>query len=497
MTADNDESPPTAAPGGPACFSPALRNVVIVTTLGSFMAFLDSTIVNVALRTLSVEMTASLATIQWLTTAYLLAMAAVIPAAGWFATRLGGGRVYIVAVLVFTAASLACGLAGNVEQLIAFRVAQGTAGGLLLPISQMITMRAAGPALLARVMAVSGVPTILAPVVGPTIGGLLVEHAGWSWIFYVNIPLGLLTALLAVRFLPADDRSGRARLDVPGLTLVTAGSVALTYGLAEIGATGHVTDAEVLTAVIGGLLLAALFVAHALRVEQPLVDLRLYKNKMYAAASVTNISLGATVFGAVILMPLYFQIVRHEDAVNTGLLLIPQGLGAAIAISQAARLTDRFGSGRASLAGGLVAVIGTVPFALIQNDTGYWFLGAMMFVRGFGIGACAVPAVAAAYRAISPAKIPDATVQLNVGQRIGGSAGTGLFAVILQNRLDEATGPAAQAEGFATAFWWVLGIAFVATAPSLGLIALERSTKRDAATAGEATAAGAPSRPRR
>ncbi|MEV5755030.1 DHA2 family efflux MFS transporter permease subunit [Actinoallomurus sp. NPDC052308] len=478
MTAETNKNPPPAAAAPPTRFSPLLRNVVLVTTLGSFMAFLDSTIVNVALRTLSVETKSSLATIQWVVTAYLLAMAAVIPAAGWFATRLGGKRVYIIAVLVFTVASLACGLAQNIEQLIAFRVVQGAAGGLLLPVSQMITMRTAGPALMAKVMAVSGVPTLLAPVIGPTIGGLLLQHAGWRWIFFVNIPLGLLTALLSVRFLPADDRTNGGRLDLPGLALITAGSVAITYGLAEIGTTGHVGDPKVVVSLIAGVMLVAGFILYALRAANPLVDLRLYKNKMYAAASITNISLGATVFGAIILMPLYFQIVRHENAVHTGLLLIPQGLGAAIAISLAAKLTDRFGSGRASLAGGLVGVIGTLPFVFIHADTSYSFLGVMMFVRGFGIGACSVPAIAAAYRAISPMKIPDATVQLNVGQRIGGSAGTALFAVILQNRLEKASGPVAQAAGFGTAFWWVLAIAILATAPTLGLIALERSAKR-------------------
>ncbi|ROO87081.1 EmrB/QacA subfamily drug resistance transporter [Actinocorallia herbida] len=468
---ENGAPPPTTGPG----FSPALTRAIAVTTLGAFMAFLESTIVNVALDTLTHELHAGLATIQWVITAYLLAMAAAIPISGWAAHRFGAVQVYVAGLAVFALASLLCGLAGSVEVLIAARALQGLSGGLLVPIGTMITMRAARPEQMAKVMGVTGVPTIMAPVIGPTAGGLILDHAGWQWVFYLNVPFALLTILLAVRLLGWDARGQTGGLDFPGVALLTGGSVAVTYGLAEIGAEGELTGTTLWAVSTGAVLLAG-FVFHQLRATKPLMDVRLFKDPMYAAASLTNFCLGAAVFGAVILMPLYFQIVRHEDAVTTGLLLIPQGVGVAVAMLAGAKLTDRIGSGRAALIGGVLGIAGSVPFTFLGDDTSYPLIGVMMVVRGFGVGLCAIPAVTAAYRAVSPPKIGDATVQLNVGQRLGGSAATAAFAVVLQSHLSSAATPAAQADAFGIAFWWVVGIAVGATLPALLLIATERRT---------------------
>jgi EmrB/QacA subfamily drug resistance transporter len=472
MTAATNQSP-APAKAKVSDFSPGLRKAILVTTLGSFMAFLDSTIVNVALEPLSRDFDASLASIQWVVTAYLLAMAAVIPLSGWVATRFGAVQAYLAGLGVFTLASLVCALSGSINQLVAARALQGVAGGLLMPIGTMIIIRAARPDQIARVMAVTGVPTIMAPIIGPTIGGLLLDSSGWESIFYLNIPIGALTLFLGFRLLKRDPGGEAGALDVPGLVLITGGSVATTYGLAQIGAKGDI-GATTIWSVTAGVVLFVLFVLQQLRAKKPLMDIRLFKNPMYRASSLTNFCLGAAVFGAIILMPLYLQIVRREDSVTTGLLLIPQGLGVAIAMFAGAKLTDRVGSGRAALIGGLISIAGTVPFTFIGADTSYWLIGTWMVIRGFGVGLCAIPAVTGAYRAISPMKIPDATVQLNVGQRLGGSAATAVFAVILQKQLETAHSPAEQAAGFGTAFWWVVAIAIGCTLPAFLLIAAER-----------------------
>ncbi|WP_063763617.1 DHA2 family efflux MFS transporter permease subunit [Streptomyces sp. NRRL S-646] len=459
-------------------FPPALRRVLLVTVLGSVMSYLDATVVNVALRSLSDSMDTSLATIQWLVTAYLLGLAAVIPVSGWAAARFGAKRIYVLSLSAFTLASLACGLAGNVGELIAFRAVQGAAGGLALPVAQMITVRLAGPERIARVMSVSGVPTLLAPVFGPVLGGLLVEHAGWEWIFYINVPIGLLTVALAQWLVPADAAQQAGKLDVPGLVTMSLGFAVLTYGLAEIGTTARVLSAQVLVTVIAGLALISVFVLRALRTERPLVDVRLFGNRLYSAAQLTNVCLGSAVFGSVILMPLYFQMVRGEDPVATGLLLIPQGIGAGFAMMVSARLVDKLGSGLTAFLGGVVSTVATLPFLVIEADSSYWFLGAAMLARGFGIGACAIPATTAAYRVIPPGKVNDATVQIGILQRVGGSTGTALFAVVLQNALDSAGAPAARASAFGTAFWWVLAAAVLATLPTLLLTSAERRANR-------------------
>src|SRR5436190_8667906 len=214
--------------------TPHVWRIAIVVILGAIMSVLDTTIVNVALSTLSRDLHTSLDGIQWVVTGYMLALAAVIPVTGWAASRFGARRLYLISLVLFTAGSALCGLAWSPESLIAARVLQGLGGGMLMPIGQMILVKAAGPRNLPRVMSAIGIPIILAPVFGPTLGGLLVEHAGWQWIFFVNLPVGVAAVFAALRLLPkeAGSPATAGRLDALGLALVAPGLVAITYGLA-------------------------------------------------------------------------------------------------------------------------------------------------------------------------------------------------------------------------------------------------------------------------
>src|SRR3954468_19384480 len=210
--------------------TPRLWRIAIVVILGAITSVLDTTIVNVALDTLSKDLHTSLDGIQWVVTGYMLALAAVIPVTGWAAARFGAKRLYIVSLVLFTAGSALCGFAWSAESLIAARVLPGLGGGMLMPIGQMILVRAAGPRNLPRVMSAIGVPIILAPVFGPTLGGLLLEHAGWQWIFLVNLPIGVAAVVAALRLLPREAGSAQTagRLDALGLGLVASGLVGTT-----------------------------------------------------------------------------------------------------------------------------------------------------------------------------------------------------------------------------------------------------------------------------
>ena len=308
---------------------------------------------------------------------------------------------------------------------------------MIMPVGQMILADTAGPARMGRVMSITGVPTMLAPILGPTIGGLILESISWRWIFYVNVPIGAIALFLALRVLPvaAASRERPPRLDVTGLLLMATGMPALTYGLSEIGITGGFTSDRVVIPLIAGVVLLALFVLHALRVPNPLLDLRLFRRRTYAAASVVMFFLGGALFGALILLPLYYQQLRHVSVIDTGLLLGPQGLGMAAVMPFVGRLTDRIGGGPLVIGGVVTTVIAGIPLGLVGAHTSFVWLSAVTVVRGVGIGFAFMPAFVAAFVALERHELPDAAPQLNVMMRVGGSIGTAVLAVVLSRAL--------------------------------------------------------------
>ena len=448
-----------------------------VVIVGSIMSILDTTIVNVALATLGRELHSSVAEIQWVVTGYMLSLAAVIPVTGWAARRFGAKNVYLVSLVLFTAGSALCGLANSTEELAAFRVLQGLGGGMILPIGQMMMASAAGPQRMGRVMSIVAVPAMLAPIFGPMIGGLIVDNASWRWIFYVNLPIGVIATVAALRILPSGGGGAKDRLDIRGLLLMAIGLPLFTYGLAEVGITGSFTSAKVLAPAAAGLLLIALFVAHALRVPRPLLDLRLYRRATFASASIAMFCLGAALFGSMILLPLYWQGIRHESVLDTGLLTAPQGLGMALVMPLAGKLTDRVGGGPLALFGVLITTVTTVPFALIGAHTSILWLSIAMLVRGSGIGFAFMPAMAAAFASLQRSEISDATPQLNVLQRTGGSLGTALLAVVLQRAITGTHELAARAGAYGTAFWFATGLTALAIVPCVVLMHAERAAR--------------------
>src|SRR6202000_2935044 len=231
------------SPPRPPGLEPHVKRVAIVVILGAIMSVLDTTIVNVALNDLSHDLHSTLSGIQCVIAGYRLSLPAVIPVTGWAVRRYSARRLYLIALVVFTAGSALCGLATNSTELIAFRVLQGVGGGMLTPIGQMILVKAAGRQNLPKVMSMFGVPIMLAPILGPTIGGLLLQSVGWQWIFLVNVPVGAVALTLAWRLLPHDvgGAGEEGRLDVIGLILAATGVVGITYGLSEFETAGSLT----------------------------------------------------------------------------------------------------------------------------------------------------------------------------------------------------------------------------------------------------------------
>jgi EmrB/QacA subfamily drug resistance transporter len=485
MTSTTSSSQSVSTLGPPPRIEPHVMRVAIVVVLGAIMSVLDTTIVNVALHDLSGDLHASLGSIQWVITGYLLSLAAVIPVTGWAVRRFSARRLYLIALVVFTAGSALCALAASSGELIAFRVLQGIGGGMITPIGQMILVKAAGPRNLPKVMSFIGVPIVLAPVFGPTLGGLLLQTVGWQWIFLINAPVGALAFAMAWRLLPHDEAGSTqaGRLDVLGLVLAAAGVVGITYGLSESETAGSLIASSVLVPVLAGLALLALFVLRSRRTKYPLLDLSLFSNPAFRAASIVTFCLGAALFGAMILMPLYFQTVRGQDAISTGLLLIPQGIGGGLGMFLSGRLTTRLGAGRTSLLGGMILAMATIPFILVTAGTPFPAIGAAMGLRGIGVGLAIMPAMTAAFSVLSREQVNDASPQLTVLQRVGGSLGTAVIAVVLEGHIKQAHTQPALASGFGHTYWWVMAVTLVALLPTLLLTRIERRARQQQAPA--------------
>jgi EmrB/QacA subfamily drug resistance transporter len=385
--------------------------------------------------------------------------------------------VYIVSLVLFTAGSALCGLAADTTQLIVFRVLQGVGGGMILPIGQLMMAEAAGPQRMGRVMSIVAIPVMLAPILGPTIGGLIVQNMSWRWIFYVNVPIGAVAVIAALRVLPRVKPGPADRLDVKGFALMATGLPLLTYGLAEIGVTGGFSSAKVIVPTIAGVALIVAFAFHALRIPKPLLDLRLYRRPTFSSASFAMFCLAAALFGGMILLPLYWQGVRFESVVDTGLLTAPQGLGAALIMPLAGKLTDRFGGGPLALFGVTLCTVATIPFALIGAHTSIVWLSFAMFVRGMGIGFGFMPTMAAAFASLERSELASATPQLNVLQRVGGSIGTAVLAVVLQRALIGVHTLSGAAHAYGTAFWASTILSGLAIIPCVILVRAERAAR--------------------
>jgi EmrB/QacA subfamily drug resistance transporter len=482
---------------GDAGFHPAVTDriepyvwkIAGVVILGMIMSILDTTIVNVALRTLGHDLHSSISQIQWVVTGYLLSLAAVIPVTGWAAKRFGAKRVYMVSLVLFTAGSALCAIAASTTTLVFFRVLQGIGGGMIMPIGQLIMAQIAGPKRMGRVMAIVSMPAMLAPILGPVLGGAILEKLHWSWIFLVNVPVGAIALLLAWRMLPQTDSGEAGRLDVVGLGLLSAGSTAVVYGLSGLGTHSSLTAPIIVWPVIAGIALVLLFCRHALRVERPLLDIRLYTNRVFAAASLTTFALGASLFGAMILVPLYYQEVRHESVIVTGMLVGPQGLGMLLVMPFMGRMTERHGGGRVAIVGVSMLCLGTVPMAFIGAHTSILAISLVLLLRGVGIGFAFVPAMTAAFGSLRPEQLADATPQMNVLQRVGGAVGVAVLAVVLQRSEGHLPSIDKLASAFDKTYYWSLGISILALIPCLALLRAENPRARSAQATSDAARA--------
>ncbi|MCX4661691.1 MDR family MFS transporter [Streptomyces uncialis] len=438
-----------------------LLRIAFILVLGTFMATIDATIVSVGIDTLTAEFGASVAEIQWVTTAYLLAVVAAVPASGWLADRFGGRRTWLVAVGVFLLGSALCALAWSATSLIVFRIVQGLGGGLLPATGQALLARVAGPSRTGRVISVVAVVPLLSPVLGPLVGGSILGVASWPWLFLVNLPIGAVAILLARRHVPAVPPSTRrTAFDLRGALLLSPGLAVLVYGLTEI-AHGRTLPATI--GVCAGLAMLAAFTVHGLRTRgTPLVDPRLFSRPPFGAAAFALVVLGASVFGTMFLLPLYLQTARGLSPWEAGLLLAPQGLGAVAGSVLVNRAIDKVAPRTLVVTGIGLILVGTVPFTQLGHEPPDLLIASALVVRGVGMAMITAPVMNIVYCRIEPAHLPRASGALNLLNIVGGSVGTAALAVVLQDRLAARGTDISWA--FADTFWWVLGFCLLAAA---------------------------------
>jgi EmrB/QacA subfamily drug resistance transporter len=428
---------------------PLPRALIATVSVGALVTVLSATIVNVAIPTLGRDLDASLVEVQWVATAYLLSLTAVIPLTGWASERFGTRRVWLSSLSAFLVGSVLCAVAWSAESLIVARVLQGLGGGLVLPVAQAIVVRRTDPRRMGEVLSVIALVNLSGPTLGPVLGGLLVGEVSWRWLFLVNVPLCLIPLALGLRIVPPEEGARGRRLDVRGLLLLPPGLALLTYGLARTAAGGGV-DAPALATLAAGVALVAAFVMHARGLgRDALLDLGLLADRGFRACATLAASFGALMFGMLFLLPLYWESVRGRSPLEAGLLMVPQGIGSLISLLVVGRLADRHGSRSVVLVGLCLATIATVPFALADEATPIVLLCAILVLRGIGLSAVLTPANAAAFRGIPRESVPYATSLLTVLLRVGGSLGVAVVAAVLQARVGAAlpgTSPAEQIE---------------------------------------------------
>ncbi|BCO34157.1 DHA2 family efflux MFS transporter permease subunit [Mycobacterium heckeshornense] len=433
-----NRQPTTGERTDPDKLDAGLLRTAGVCAMAVVMAILDTTVVGVAQRTFITEFHSTQAVVAWTMTGYTLALATVIPLAGWAADRFGTKRLFIGSVLAFTLGSLLCAMAPNVAMLITFRVLQGLGGGMLMPLTVTILTREAGPARIGRLMALLGIPMMLGPIAGPILGGWLIDAYSWEWIFRINLPIGVSAVVLAALTFPRDRTTPSETFDFVGMLLLSPGVAAFLYGVSSLPAYGTIAEPHVWVPVAAGLALIGGFVRHALGTDNPLIDLRLFTNSEVTTANSTLLLFAAAFFGAVLLIPSCFQQLLQQTALQSGLHMMPERLGALLTMPIAGILLDKRGPSKVVLAGITLIGAGMATFAYgVATHAGYLpVLLAALLLMGMGLGCTTMPLVAAAVQSLAPHQIARGSALVHVNLQIAASISTAVMSVLLTSQLD-------------------------------------------------------------
>lgn len=408
--------------------------VAIVFVTGLFMDIMDSTIVNVALPTLGRDFHAPTTTLEWVVTAYLLSLAVWIPASGWVGDRFGTKKVFMFALAMFSIGSALCGRAWSIDSLIFFRVLQGVGGGMMTPVGTAMLFRAFPPHERATASAVLVVPTAIAPTIGPILGGWLVDHTSWRWIFYINPPVGIAGFIFALLVLKEHKEKNVGRFDVPGFLLGGAGLPLVLYALSQGPEAGWSSPRVWMTGLAGLILLGALVVVE-LRLREPMLALRLFSDRMFRNGNLVVFMIFGAMMGLLFLLPLFLQELLGLSAFQSGLTTFPQAMGMAAVAQVASRLYPRIGPRRMIASSMIGVTIVSALFLLVGLHTSQWWIRGLMLLRGMTMGIGMVPMQAATYATISHEDTGRASALFSTNRQVAASVGVAVMATVLVDRI--------------------------------------------------------------
>lgn len=401
--------------------------------LGAIAPMLDSTMVNIAIDQLTKNFHTTLGTIQWAITGYVLALAIAVPIAGWLMNRFDGKKIFIAAVILFGFTSVLAGISWNVTSFIVFRLLQGFAAGIITPLMSTLLVKTAGPENIGRVMAIVSTPMIFGPILGPVLGGFIVQAVSWRWIFFINIFIVLIAVPLMMRTLPSFEPFNReSQLDVFGILDLSAMSAALIYGITK--AADHATFKNSESLFWTGIGLALLFVYifyDRFKNHATVLPLTIFSHRSFTASSVGLFFANIAIMGPMLILPLFFQNFRHFSAMEAAIALIPQGLGMLVTRPLIGKMIDKLGAKYVVIVSLIISLAGTIPLVFITDKTSMAWIALILFIRGTSFGGINLPLTSDAYTGLADEELPDAGVGINIIENLGSSFGSAMIATVV------------------------------------------------------------------
>lgn len=406
----------------------------LIMVLVMMAPMLDTTMTNIGINTILKDLNSTVNTIQWVTSAYVLALGLAVPLAGWLVNQMSGKLLMIIAQIGFLIGSLASGIATNVPMLLAGRIVQGAAAGIIIPLATTLMLKMAQGQNLGQLMAVVGLPIVFAPILGPTVGGALIKFWSWHWLFYINIPLVVAALVLVLMYLPTfePDAADRKPFDLFGFLLIIGLFSGLIVAVTNFSSNDIFGQMSVLIPGFIGIDCLLVYVVYAFKQpDKALLPIKLFDNAHFSASALLLFMSGLMVNGAMFALPLFLQNIRHLSVIMTGVYLIAQGAGMLVTRTQVGKLTDAYGAKWVVIISLVLAVVTTIPFAYFTTTTPDWLILTMLFLMGLSRSGVTIPIMSDSYTGLDPKLIPEATVTTRMAQNIGGSIATAILAAVI------------------------------------------------------------------